>query len=690
MPLLFNLLAHILMSPETSPGIGLAVLTLSGVVLLRYYHHPNFCIHANIADWAALAYVGLQFVTLAFSKGRPNTVHFIAPYASALCFYFSIRLFLPWSMASTKLLLRIPVMFGLLLAFANLVLQIGSIHAATRIFPTSALSSIRASLSLVGFPTKNDGLAVVLCLVPYALSGSIAKWSANRYFCILSTVASTGLITVLVLGFSRAIYYSLAYLIAAFIVLIFRTEAASFLRLGIVLASVTVFAGTIVVYLGAERPVFDTLLSARTVSQQMSTRGRLEIWGESASDIADHPFLGRGGGMDGILALSKLGHSGLPFTARIYNAPLDILTSSGLIGLALYGLFLFYPLWIALMLCIHSPGIHPLSPVPLILAAGMLSLILCDITYSSLVSHGATIVILWVTVAIVQNANLIALTRGNASPAWNSLNILVYVALGISCLSFALSVRLERAETHYSRGRAELMAGNYTQAHTEFTKAIQIEPKQPMFYAAEALAVTQDALGTPTTADLWHSLPAVTREQDTLLATAESGYKKSLAHTEDDATLWSNLAWIEAFRGETDSAADSFERAIQADPNDVATRVGAGLFYERRALEAKAIEEYAHAVAVSPRIVNSKFFEDLRVRSPDAAKAIVARACDLLNTFPASPIHLASLARLHAFLGEVALSHDEYVEVLALLPNLSYTWANLEPVINFVPLFAKG
>jgi tetratricopeptide (TPR) repeat protein len=182
----------------------------------------------------------------------------------------------------------------------------------------------------------------------------------------------------------------------------------------------------------------------------------------------------------------------------------------------------------------------------------------------------------------------------------------------------------------------------------------------------------------------------VTREQDTLLATAESGYKKSLAHTEDDATLWSNLAWIEAFRGETDSAADSFERAIQADPNDVATRVGAGLFYERRALEAKAIEEYAHAVAVSPRIVNSKFFEDLRVRSPDAAKAIVARACDLLNTFPASPIHLASLARLHAFLGEVALSHDEYVEVLALLPNLSYTWANLEPVINFVPLFAKG
>jgi len=45
---------------------------------------------------------------------------------------------------------------------------------------------------------------------------------------------------------------------------------------------------------------------------------------------------------------------------------------------------------------------------------------------------------------------------------------------------------------------------------------------------------------------------------------------------------------------------------------------------------------------------------------------------------------------LHSFLGEVALSHDEYVEVLALLPNLSYTWANLEPVINFVPLFAKG
>lgn len=677
MPLLLDLLAHILMFAETYLGIGFAGLTLSVIVLLRHYHHPNLCIHANVADWAALAYVGMQFVTLAFSKGHPNTIHFIAPYASALCLYFTIRLLLPWSIASTKLLLRIPVMFGVLLAFANLMLQIESIHAAIRIFPTSTLSSLRASLALVGIPTKNDGLAVVLCLVPYALSGSIAKWSANKYFCIVSTVASTGLITVLVLGFSRAVYYALAFLIAAFIVLILRAETASFLRLGIVLASITVFAGTTVVYLGAERPVFDTLVGSRTVSQQMSTRGRVEIWRESASYIAGHPILGNGGGVDGVLALSKLGHSGLPFTARIYDAPLDILTSSGLIGLALYGLFLFYPLWIAVRLCVHSPSIHPLSPIPFILATGILALILRDITYSSLVSHGTTIVILWATVAIVQNANLRALTRRNVSRAWNSLDILIYVALGISCLSLVLSVRLGRAETHYSKGCIELMAGNYTQAHTEFTKAIQIEPKQPMFYAADALAATQDALGTSTTADLWHSLPAVTREQDILLATAESDYKKSLALTEDDATFWSNLAWIEAFRGETDSAADSFERAIQADPNDFATRIGAGLFYERGALEAKAIEEYAHAVAVSPRIVDSKFFEDLHVRRPDAARAIVVRACDLLNTLPASPIRLASLAKLHAFVGEVTLSHDEYVEVLTLLPNLSYAWANL-------------
>jgi tetratricopeptide (TPR) repeat protein len=35
------------------------------------------------------------------------------------------------------------------------------------------------------------------------------------------------------------------------------------------------------------------------------------------------------------------------------------------------------------------------------------------------------------------------------------------------------------------------------------------------------------------------------------------------------------------------------------------------------------------------------------------------------------------LAKLHAFLGEERLAHDEYTRALDTLPNLSYTWANL-------------
>ena len=59
------------------------------------------------------------------------------------------------------------------------------------------------------------------------------------------------------------------------------------------------------------------------------------------------------------------------------------------------------------------------------------------------------------------------------------------------------------------------------------------------------------------------------------------------------------------------------------------------------------------------------------------AKVIVERSCDLGKTFPASPIHLAAMAKLHAFLGVEELAHSEYVNALNLLPNLSYTWANI-------------
>lgn len=674
MQLLLHILNQILILPESTFGSGIAALSLLGIVISRHYHRPKFRDHANIADWAALGYVIMQLVTLTYSHERPNTIHFIVPYVPALCLYFAIRLLVLWPVASTKVILRAAVIFGLVLVFANLTLQTESISAANKLFASSELSSVRASLPLVGGSTRNDGLAMVLVTLPFALSGSITKFKANRHFCTVSAIASSGLVTVLILGFSRSVYIALLVLLITFAVVIIHSEAVSFIRLVAVLAGIAVFASTTVLCFKAQRPVVDTVLAARTISQQMSTEGRLTIWHESISVIAEHPLWGNSGGVDGLLALKRLNHSNLPFTARTYNAPLDVLTSSGLIGFALYGIFLLYPLWGTVQTLTHSAHTPPLSGI---LAAGIFAAIIRDITYSSLVANGTTIVIVWSMVALVQNANSITIPFRDRKVWWATLGPVAYIVLGLSCVSIVLSYRLEIAEAHYRMGCAKFASGNYTLARTEFGEAIQIEPKQPMFYSADGLVAAVEALGAFPSPNLWRKLPVLTKNENDILWEAEQDFKTSVRLSGDDSAFWSNLGWIEAFRGEESEAAESFERAIQVDPHDAVSRIGAGLLYERGGFTAKAYEQYAYAIVALPRIVDSSFLKDLQARDFVSAKAVVVRAANLLKGSPTTPVRLASLAKLHAFLGEEELAHEEYARALDALPNLSYTCANL-------------
>jgi Flp pilus assembly protein TadD len=675
MQVLNTMLNWITTLSESYVGIGIGLLVLIGVIAgLRLKGVKNRTFRANTGDFAATVYVCIQVASYAISRARPNTVHYLGPYAIALCLYFATRLLSRWPVATAKLYCRVLVGFGLLLIVAILPLQIESIQAATKSFSPSALSSIRAALPLAEMSTKNDIIAVLLSILSFALAGAAARRRQNRYFWIVSTVVASCLSAILALSFSRSGYFALGLLLLSFVILTVRSKAMSAVRISVVLACICLVSSSAVICLNAENAVIAMVRGEDAISQKRSTDGRLAIWRESASEVIRHPLFGNGGGTDGILALKRLARSDIPFAARSYNGPLEILTISGVGGLASYGVFLFYPLWITGR---ASRQRHILWLFPALLASGLLALMAHDLTYASMVTHGLTIIIVWVAVALLQNVNSLTEMTSTRSRLRILNSHLAYLAIGVSCVTFGLSLRLARAEKHYITGSAALMAGDNFKARAEFERAIQMEPRQPIFYAADGLVAVEEALGTSLAPNLWRNLPASTKEQVKFLAIAESDYKKSISLAEDDGSFWSDLAWVETFRGENDLAEKSFDHAIQADPNDVMSRIGEGLLYERRTSEADAIEQYAYAIAVSPRILDSQFFVDLRTRRPDMAKKIVDRSYDLLKTFPASPIHLAATAKLHMFLGAEGVAHSEYVEALSLLPNLPYTWANL-------------
>jgi tetratricopeptide (TPR) repeat protein len=259
----------------------------------------------------------------------------------------------------------------------------------------------------------------------------------------------------------------------------------------------------------------------------------------------------------------------------------------------------------------------------------------------------------------------------------HSLEMLAVAALALAGVSLALAFSQQRSEAFYNQGRSELFAGNDQQALASFQSAIDSRQKQPMFYAAHALAVTDQLFGIAMPPRSWKSLPQLSRADSFLLNGTMEDYKSALKLSPSDATLWSNLGWIEAFLKNDHAALAAFRQATLTDPSDAVSRIGLGLFYERQGTIEDAMEQYARALVASARIVDSPFFKDLQVRNKSGSMTVVNHALELLMASPQSPIVVASIAKLHAYLGQDDLANREYNSVLNQLPNLSYTWTNL-------------
>lgn len=259
----------------------------------------------------------------------------------------------------------------------------------------------------------------------------------------------------------------------------------------------------------------------------------------------------------------------------------------------------------------------------------------------------------------------------------HSFETLAYIILALSGASLVFVISQRRAEAFYNQGRHELSVENYVQALYNFQKAIDSKQKQPMFYAAHATAAANQLFGIAIPPQSWSNLPQFSQADQLRLRRAAEDYENALKLSENDATFLSNLGWIEATLDNKDAALTAFRRAVLADPNDAISRIGLGLFYERLGSDKEAIEQYAHSLVASARIVDSPFFKDLQIRNPRASMVVIDRALEILGDLPQSPIIVASIAKLHAYQGQNELADREYNSVLSKLPNLSYTWANL-------------
>ena len=205
------------------------------------------------------------------------------------------------------------------------------------------------------------------------------------------------------LSFSRGIYLALAVLAIATVALVKKNGSLSLRLIASMCLVIGVVVAPAIAYFGVQDTVIATV-GNKTTSQRRSTTGRMVIWRETLHDIEEHPLLGIGGNADGLESLSRQsGSEYRPFTARTYNAPLEAFLSSGLLGFLSYGVFLLYPIFRFVTGSWISPrGIRQTQAFSF-LASGIIALIVRDMTYSSLVLDGRTILTTWLLAALLQD-----------------------------------------------------------------------------------------------------------------------------------------------------------------------------------------------------------------------------------------------------------------------------------------------
>jgi Tfp pilus assembly protein PilF len=258
-----------------------------------------------------------------------------------------------------------------------------------------------------------------------------------------------------------------------------------------------------------------------------------------------------------------------------------------------------------------------------------------------------------------------------------SMYLMAFVAAVAGIATLTLRLNESRAEHQYEVGCVQLRQHDYIGADRSFDNAIAIQPDQPMFFAARALERSRPVRATLSVDRPWQHLPAIANADMLLLQGAAEDYRRALSLSMNDAAFWSNLGWVEAYLHNDAQALDAFRQAVIVDPMDSTSRVSLGLFYERKGLLEDAHEQYAYALASSPRMLDSRFFADLTVRDPAGAAMTIGRCLDILANMPESPLVLASIAKVHAYQGHYEAASQELAVALQGLPDISTAWTTL-------------
>ncbi|HEV2401027.1 MAG TPA: O-antigen ligase family protein [Candidatus Sulfotelmatobacter sp.] len=380
-------------------------------------------LEATAVDWLAFCLLALEFPLTYVSHYHANSFRSLNNVAVAIFTFFLGRL-----------LLRTPKH----MLFVLSILSLGGLHIATLSLYQFAKSvrrlsevgladlvALRAQIvaPIHGWP-PGEGFTVLLLFLPIACAPAAFLWRFGRgALAGIALLCPTVILAALLLLFSRAIFGAtvLFFLSAGVFMIAYRVVSR---KAGAILVCSSL--GCLLLVLLCESAWYPCIRSAYVghhTSQVRSREGRLEIWHRSLALVREHPIAGVGASNAGLFLLSSSNAGDTTgFASRAFSLPIQLLVEQGFSGFVLFGVLLIAAALEfhrtmrtgtidsseldrrrkrkAKQILIADRRMAAHKAMKCCFAAGIVAGLFRELTYSSLLEHTLTLVMMFALIAL--------------------------------------------------------------------------------------------------------------------------------------------------------------------------------------------------------------------------------------------------------------------------------------------------
>jgi len=315
---------------------------------------------------------------------------------------------------------------------------------------------------------------------------------------------------------------------------------------------------------------------------------------------------------------------------KAHNEYLNILATTGFLGLSAYLLLIGWVIWLFLRQIKNSPNFSISQYLNLSLLAGWVSILITNFLGFSVVPV-ALLFFLYpgFVVSLTQKEQ----TTANLKQSKQSTKLERFqIAIIVFCLLFSAFCLLKLAQfwyadVLYARGGRELKQGYAQQAFTDLQHASQLNPNEPVIrselgYAASLLATMaqkekkSDLTNQLVTLSLKESTLALTTSPKNLnfwknqvkvyyvlseldpqfLQPALETLLRAIELAPSDAKLWYNLGVLYTKIGQNEKAIETLEKTVELKENYQEGRYALAILYDQTGQKEKAAEQLVYIV----------------------------------------------------------------------------------------------